>query len=45
MAVQNFDYTKISELTAVSELASTVSDNSGTISNIITGGFNLIGID
>ena len=96
MAVQNFDYIKISELTAVtevgdedvlvinhsgktskikysvlkgllqnditadieeltnrvntlsttmSELASTVSDNSGTINNIITAGFNLIGID
>ena len=96
MAVQNFDYTKISELTAVSEvddegvlvinhagktskikysvlkgllqndiatdideltkkvntlsttmseLASTVSDNTGTINNIITAGFNLIGVD
>ena len=39
MAVQNFDYTKISEL------SSTVYDNTGTINNIITAGFNLIGVD
>ena len=96
MAVQNFDYTKISELPLVSEvddedvlvinhnghtskikysvlkelisasittdidtleqrvntlttttsqLATTVADHSGTINNIITAGFNLIGVD
>ena len=96
MAVQNFDYTKISELPLVSEvddedvlvinhtgrtskikysalkdlisatitadvdaleqrvntltsttseLATTVADHTGTINNIITAGFNLIGID
>lgn len=30
---------------ATSTLATTVSDNTGTISNIITAGFNLIGIE
>lgn len=30
---------------ATSELATTVSDNTGTINNIITAGFNLIGIE